>query len=38
LHSYFCRRDQPQQLDQRAYIRPETYQRLSEAARSILDV
>ena len=25
LHSYFCRRNQPQQLDQRAYIRPETY-------------
>jgi ectoine hydroxylase-related dioxygenase (phytanoyl-CoA dioxygenase family) len=38
LHSYFCRRDQPQQLDQRRYIRPETYQRLSEAARFILDV
>jgi ectoine hydroxylase-related dioxygenase (phytanoyl-CoA dioxygenase family) len=38
LHSYFCRRDQPQQLDQRKYIRPETYQRLSEAARYILDV
>ena len=38
LHSYFCRRDQPQQLDQRAYIRPETYERLSEAARYILDI
>ncbi|HJZ46324.1 MAG TPA: phytanoyl-CoA dioxygenase family protein [Roseiflexaceae bacterium] len=38
LHSYFCRRDQPQQLDQRRYIRPETYARLSEAARYILDV
>src|SRR5262245_45219465 len=38
LHSYFCRRDQPQQLDQRRYIRPETYDRLSEAARYILDV
>jgi ectoine hydroxylase-related dioxygenase (phytanoyl-CoA dioxygenase family) len=38
LHAYFCRRSQPQQLDQRAYIRPETYQRLSEAARYILDV
>jgi ectoine hydroxylase-related dioxygenase (phytanoyl-CoA dioxygenase family) len=38
LHSYFCRRNQPQQLDQRAYIRPETYQRLSAAARYILDV
>jgi len=38
LHSYFCRRDQPQQLDQRAYIRPATYDRLSEAARYILDI
>jgi ectoine hydroxylase-related dioxygenase (phytanoyl-CoA dioxygenase family) len=38
LHCYFCRREQPQQLDQRKYIRPETYQRLSEAARFILDV
>ena len=38
LHSYFTRRDQPQQLDQQAYIRPETYQRLSPAARFILDV
>ncbi len=38
LHSYFTRRHQPQQLDQKAYIRPETYTRLSEAARFILDV
>jgi ectoine hydroxylase-related dioxygenase (phytanoyl-CoA dioxygenase family) len=38
IHSYFCRRDQPQQVDQRKYIRPETYRRLSEAARFILDV
>jgi ectoine hydroxylase-related dioxygenase (phytanoyl-CoA dioxygenase family) len=38
LHSYFCRRDQPQQLDQRAYIRPDTWARLSPAARYILDV
>src|SRR5262245_22748528 len=38
LHSYFCRRDQPQQLDQRAYIRPETSARLDSAARYILDV
>jgi ectoine hydroxylase-related dioxygenase (phytanoyl-CoA dioxygenase family) len=37
LHSYFCRRDQPQQLDQRAYLRPETAARLSPAARFILD-
>jgi hypothetical protein len=38
MHSYFCRRDQTQQLDQRKYIRPETYARLSEPARYILDV
>ena len=38
LHSYFCRRDQKQLLDERQYIRPETYNRLSEAARYILDV
>lgn len=38
MHSYFTRRDQTQQLDQKAYIRPETYDRLSEAARYILDV
>ena len=38
LHSYFCRRDLPQQLDQRQYIRGETYERLSQAARCILDV
>jgi ectoine hydroxylase-related dioxygenase (phytanoyl-CoA dioxygenase family) len=38
LHSYFTRRDREQQLDQRAYIRPETYARLSPAARFILDV
>jgi ectoine hydroxylase-related dioxygenase (phytanoyl-CoA dioxygenase family) len=38
LHSYFCRRHQPQQLHQRAYIRPETYARLSAAERYILDV
>lgn len=38
MHGYFCHRDYPQQLDQRKYIRPETYARLSEAARYILDV
>ncbi|MBA3946166.1 MAG: phytanoyl-CoA dioxygenase family protein [Herpetosiphonaceae bacterium] len=38
LHSAFCRRDQPQQLDQRRYIRPETTARLSAAAQYILDV
>jgi hypothetical protein len=38
VHSYFTRRHQPQQLDQRAYLRPETRLRLSSAARHILDV
>ena len=38
LHSYFARRDQEQQLDQKKYIRPETYERLSPAKRFILDV
>ncbi len=38
LHSYFCRRGRKQQLDQRAYIRPETRARLSPAAQHILGV
>ena len=38
LHSYYCRRDLTQQLDQRAYLRPETRSRLSDAALTILDV
>jgi ectoine hydroxylase-related dioxygenase (phytanoyl-CoA dioxygenase family) len=38
VHSYFTRRANGQQLDQRKYIRPETYARLSPAARFILDV
>ena len=38
LHSYFCKRDQPQQLDQRAYIRAETVARLGAAERYILGV
>lgn len=38
LHSYFCRRDQTQQLDQRSHLRPETVAGLSPAARVILDV
>jgi len=36
LHSYFCRRTERQQLDQQAYLRPETYARLSPAARYML--
>ena len=38
LHSYFCRRHQPQQLNQRQYLSQTTIERLSEAARFILDV
>jgi ectoine hydroxylase-related dioxygenase (phytanoyl-CoA dioxygenase family) len=38
LHSYFCRRDQEPQTDQRRYLRPETRARLSPAARYLLDV
>ena len=38
VHSYFCRRDQPQQIDQRRYVRPETRARLSPAAQYVLDV
>jgi len=38
IHSYFCRRDQPQQVDQSRYIRKETLSRISEAARTVLAV
>jgi ectoine hydroxylase-related dioxygenase (phytanoyl-CoA dioxygenase family) len=38
LHSYFTRRGNGQQLNQREYIRPETLARLSPAAAFILDV
>ena len=38
LHSYFTRRGNGQQLNQREYIRPETRARLSPAAAFILDV
>ena len=38
VHSYFCRRDQPQQVDQQRYFRSETRQRLTEEARWLLDV
>ncbi len=38
MHAFFGRRDVPQQLDQRAYARPETRARLSPAARHVLDV
>jgi ectoine hydroxylase-related dioxygenase (phytanoyl-CoA dioxygenase family) len=38
LHGYFARRDAPQQLVQRDYIRPETVARLSPAALYLLDI
>ncbi|MBO0952621.1 phytanoyl-CoA dioxygenase family protein [Fibrella forsythiae] len=38
IHSYFCTRDQPQQIDQRKYITQETLQRIGEKGRHILDV
>jgi hypothetical protein len=38
MHSYFTRRGNTQQLDQRKYVRPETLTRLSPAARFILGV
>jgi ectoine hydroxylase-related dioxygenase (phytanoyl-CoA dioxygenase family) len=38
LHSYFTRRANGQQLDQKKYVRPGTLARLSPAARFILDV
>jgi ectoine hydroxylase-related dioxygenase (phytanoyl-CoA dioxygenase family) len=34
----YCRRDEPQQLDQAAYVRKSVYDRLSPAARVVLDV
>jgi ectoine hydroxylase-related dioxygenase (phytanoyl-CoA dioxygenase family) len=38
IHCYFTAREYPQQLNQRQYLRPETWKRLSPAARYILDV
>jgi len=38
LHSYFCRRDQTQQLDQRKWLGATTLARLSDEAKFILDV
>ena len=36
--AFFARRDVSQYIDQRKYIRPETYDRLNDAGRYILDV
>ena len=38
MHSYFCTRDQNQQVDQRRYILPETKTRLADAACYLLDI
>jgi ectoine hydroxylase-related dioxygenase (phytanoyl-CoA dioxygenase family) len=38
VHSYFSHRDLPQQLDQQAYLRVNTFARLSPAQRYVLDV
>jgi ectoine hydroxylase-related dioxygenase (phytanoyl-CoA dioxygenase family) len=38
LHSYFTRRGNPQQLNQKKYLRPETLAHLSTPERFILDV
>ena len=38
LHSYFCRRDQPPQTDQRAFVKPETISRMSAELCYVLDV
>lgn len=38
IHSYFCRRDQPQQIDQSKYIQNETRNRIGQVAEYLLDV
>ncbi|WP_422083503.1 phytanoyl-CoA dioxygenase family protein [Ulvibacterium sp.] len=38
IHSYFCTRDQPQQIDQRECITREVLQRIGEKGKYILDV
>ena len=38
IHSYFCTRDQAQQIDQKRYITQETLQRIGEKGRHVLDV
>lgn len=38
VHAYYTARENPQQLDQKKYIRPETLARITPAARYILDV
>lgn len=38
IHSYFCTREQPQQIDQKKYITEATLQRIGEKGKYILDV
>jgi ectoine hydroxylase-related dioxygenase (phytanoyl-CoA dioxygenase family) len=38
IHSYFCTREQPQQIDQKKYITQETLERIGEKGRHVLDV
>lgn len=38
IHSYFCTRDQPQQIDQKKYITQETLHRIGKKGQHILDV
>ncbi|MDA0195046.1 MAG: phytanoyl-CoA dioxygenase family protein, partial [Bacteroidetes bacterium] len=38
VHSYFCQHAQPQQVDQKRYIRKETLARINKATRALLDV
>lgn len=38
IHSYFCTREQPQQIDQKKYITEETIRRIGKKGRHILDV
>lgn len=38
MHSYWTRRHRKQQLDQQRFLRPETYARLNDAERWLLDV
>jgi len=38
IHSYFCRRDQPQQITQKTYILRETLERISPYAAELLDI
>lgn len=38
IHSYFCRRDQPQQTDQKKWIREETLERIGQSGKWLLGV